>query len=629
MSMKSAFRSLWGIPVVVSLLLAACTASPTAAPPAPTVNPPTVPPPPPPLEPADWIFIHGTILTLEPDQPRAEALAVRGGKIQALGSRAEMLSFQGPDTRVVDLQGRTLMPGFVDSHSHVFNDYFGPAAYGRDLTMAERQAIALQNGITTLGDLWVPPALLDELKAFEASGGLHMRVSAYLGYNDPCAPLRPVPDPGLPDPWWWESIAPTRNPGELLRINGVKVFVDGANCGLSPAFTMPFTPDTPLPLAPTYVTREQLTEIIKRAQAVGHQVAMHAIGDAAIDVALDSLQAALAGAPNTPRHRIEHNAVLRPDQMPRYGKIGVVATIFADYPSCTPFTAAPFESTREMEWAYDELAAANPGLHMAWSSDAPTFDINPLHQLFGFVTRYDVNKDGTLCPPSPWIGDDTFPADQALRMMTVESAYALFRENEVGSLRPGKYADLIVLSDNPLSVDPMTIPQIAVWMTMVGGRIEYCAPGHEAFCPGASEEGSGPTPTAPGATSWSATASASLPDMPPALAIDGNPDTWWSAGTGAPQWIEIDLGRETDIRQIRLTPSQYPNGQTVHRVLGRGESGSLVLLHTFDGPTADLQALSYAPPEPWRGLRYIRIETRESPSWVAWREIAIDKAPGP
>ncbi len=102
-------------------------------------------------------------------------------------------------------------------------------------------------------------------------------------------------------------------------------------------------------------------------------------------------------------------------------------------------------------------------------------------------------------------------------------------------------------------------------------------------------------------------ASASLPEMPPALAIVGNPETWWSAGTGAPQWIEIDLGRETDIRQIRLTPSQYPNGQTVHSVLGRGESGSLVLLHAFDGPTADLQAPSYAPSEPWRGLRYIRI----------------------
>ncbi len=68
-------------------------------------------------------------------------------------------------------------------------------------------------------------------------------------------------------------------------------------------------------------------------------------------------------------------------------------------------------------------------------------------------------------------------------MMTINAAYALFRDEEVGSLVPGKFADLILLSGNPLAVDPEAIPQMEVWLTMVGGRVEFCAPDHESFCP--------------------------------------------------------------------------------------------------------------------------------------------------
>ena len=68
-------------------------------------------------------------------------------------------------------------------------------------------------------------------------------------------------------------------------------------------------------------------------------------------------------------------------------------------------------------------------------------------------------------------------------MMTIHAAYALFRDDEVGSLEPGKYADLIVLSDNPLAAAPEEIPGMAVWMTMVGGRTAHCAAGQEALCP--------------------------------------------------------------------------------------------------------------------------------------------------
>jgi hypothetical protein len=115
-------------------------------------------------------------------------------------------------------------------------------------------------------------------------------------------------------------------------------------------------------------------------------------------------------------------------------------------------------------------------------------------------------------------------------------------------------------------------------------------------------------------------------------AVDGDTGTHWSAGGGPPQWIEIDLGVAHDIAEIRLTPSQYPAGRTVHRVLGKGPGtgGDFVALHTFDGPTEDGQRLVFTPDAPWQGIQVIRVATDISPSWVAWREIElIDAGTGP
>lgn len=106
-------------------------------------------------------------------------------------------------------------------------------------------------------------------------------------------------------------------------------------------------------------------------------------------------------------------------------------------------------------------------------------------------------------------------------------------------------------------------------------------------------------------------------------AVDGDPGTVWNAGDGPTQWIEIDLGAASDIREIRLLTNQYPDGRTVHRVLGKAPGGSFATLYTFDGQTRDSQLLSYAPPQPWQGIQVIRIETTASPSWVSWREIEI------
>ncbi len=124
------------------------------------------------------------------------------------------------------------------------------------------------------------------------------------------------------------------------------------------------------------------------------------------------------------------------------------------------------------------------------------------------------------------------------------------------------------------------------------------------------------------ARSATATASRALHDSAPDAALDGLADTLWSSGNDAPQWIEIDLGGERTVETIRLLVSQYPNGPSTHVVSVRGSGGTRVV-STLSGPTADGDWLTVTPPAPLAGVRYVRIETTASTSWVAWREISI------
>lgn len=121
----------------------------------------------------------------------------------------------------------------------------------------------------------------------------------------------------------------------------------------------------------------------------------------------------------------------------------------------------------------------------------------------------------------------------------------------------------------------------------------------------------------------SAKASLSLRDQQPANAIDGSLETQWGAGSGAPQWIEINLGKPSTITGIHLIVAQYPNGNTTHQVWVRGINNNLKLIHEFKGNTVDNQTLEYTFGAPLTDIQYIRILTTQSPSWVSWKEIEV------
>ncbi|HSA62523.1 MAG TPA: nucleoside hydrolase [Nitrospiraceae bacterium] len=173
----------------------------------------------------------------------------------------------------------------------------------------------------------------------------------------------------------------------------------------------------------------------------------------------------------------------------------------------------------------------------------------------------------------------------------------------------------------------------AVWALSLAILLGGCnAPANTQSIPTAVAPTGRPLPTTPAgfeaglnnlALRKQAIASASLPDQPPSAAVDGDLDTFWSAGTDAPQWIEVDMGSAYDLERLVMVPSQYPNGPTVHHVWGRGTSGDYKLLQEFRGSTADGVAMEASAGPAWPAVRYLKIETSDSPSWVAWREIEV------
>jgi predicted amidohydrolase YtcJ len=422
---------------------------------------------------ADLIIYGGPILTMDPVHPRAEAIAIAHDWIVAVGSREEIVRLASPSATVIDLGGATLMPGFVDAHSH----FFGRAdKAGTD--PAGVSEYILSQGITTTAELYVDESLLAELQRLNSSRRLSVRVSAYLAANDACGQ-------SLGD--WWREYAPTRQPAQMLRIGGVKVYTDGGACN-TPAASFEYL--NGLGHGDLYFTAAQLTELLRSIDATGHQAAMHALGDRAVQTVLDAMEQVIGTSGNPRRHRIEHAAATRPDLRARPGQIGAVVTIFGPYQTCflTGKTGAfnfrtPAEYL-EWEWPWRILLDASPGAHFAWHADFPVFqDGDPIHSLYGFVTRAQIAPDGSVCEPTPAMASGAISVDEALSLMTTGSAYALFRENELGRVAPGLLADFVILSGDPTGVQPAALKDLQVWMTMVGGQVAWCRSGREVICP--------------------------------------------------------------------------------------------------------------------------------------------------
>jgi hypothetical protein len=418
-----------------------------------------------------FIFYNGTILTMDPDQPIAQAIFIQNESIFALGTQEEILAMAGEDTTLIDLDERTLMPGFVDGHAHSFNNIW------RD-DFEAGQKFLLAQGITATAEMFVEEPLIQDFQAFDEANQLRMRVSLYPVRVDNCGEDR--------GEWYWPDYPVSIEDGAMLQIPGIKIFSDGGSCN-RPARSFEY-PDGSL--GDLYHDAETLAGIIQQAQQRGYQVAIHGLGDRAINVNLDAVEMALNGGPNILHHRLEHNTLLSDDMFSRYSEVDPVTMIFGFFPTCFftddtgEFQYGTPPEYEQMEWAWRSLIDANPGLHIAWHSDSPWVgQPEPMKHIYGFLTRRDIREDGTVCNPPAWATDDLLTIEEVLPMMTIESAYAIRRDYEIGSLEADKLADLIILSANPLEVETDAILDIRVLMTMVGGKVQHCLTGNSELCP--------------------------------------------------------------------------------------------------------------------------------------------------
>ncbi len=424
---------------------------------------------------ADLILYDGVVLTMDPARPLAQAIAIRGEHIVAVGSNRAVLRGRERATRVVDLHGRTVLPGFNDSHAH----WIGDRSIAGIETPHEAISRALEGGWTSISELFVDQGRLDELVALDASGDLRLRVNAYLPVNFHDDKF------GL----WFGSYTPRQEFSSKLRIAGAKLFVDRAD----PKQMLLSAPHSDQPgfYGHASWTQQELTDVVTELDDLGWQVAIHTAGDGAQDLVLNAFETALAGRSNARlRHRVEHAMVLRDDQIRRIARLGLIASFQLTFFN-SDWLADSFWSGYEpalgplrIGWAGRSRDLLNAGVRSIGGTDTPWYGeegaaASALEAVELAVTR--VGPAGI--PPRPWMLSQRISVLQALRLLTSNAAYGTFDEDVKGTLTPGTYADLVVLARNPLVVPREAIGDIDILVTMVGGSAEYCAASAAALCP--------------------------------------------------------------------------------------------------------------------------------------------------
>jgi len=285
------------------------------------------------------------------------------------------------------------------------------------------------------------------------AGRSTLRVCKQLPAEDLAAIIGAGLRSGFGDPW--------------LRIGGVKIFADGA-LGPRTAWMIEPYEGEPDNFGIALYSAEALAALVHQAQANGLSVTVHAIGDRANRTILDILeaQAGEARPAHRPlRHRIEHAQVLHPTDIPRFGKLGLIASV------------QPIHATQDMHmvdrywgargrYAYAFRSLRDGGARLALGSDSPVETFDPLIGLHAAVTRQ--RRDGT--PAEGWYPEQRLTIEEAIHGFTLGAAYAGYAEHELGSIEPGKLADLTVLSDDLTRIPPEAIPEVRVLRVMVDGE---------------------------------------------------------------------------------------------------------------------------------------------------------------
>jgi predicted amidohydrolase YtcJ len=326
-----------------------------------------------------------------------------------------------------------------------------PTAAHRERRIRAAARRAVEVGLTGVHEMGIDDATAAVYRALAERGELPLRVHAFLaGDAGDVARLRRNPEPAV----------------GRFQLRGVKLYADGALGSRGARLAADYDDDRGnrgLWVSPP----EQLAFAVEVATSTGWQVAVHAIGDAAIGSAIDAFLAAQRKYPGEHRPRIEHLQVLAPADLPRLVESRAIASM------------QPTHATSDMPWAEQRVGAErikgayawrtvlDGGVPLAAGSDFPVEEVSPLHGIYAAVTR----QDGSGAPAGGWYPAQRMTLDEALTAFTYGAAYAGFAEDTRGRLAPGRLADLTVL-DGVLAADRSLLER-KVALTIVGGEIVH------------------------------------------------------------------------------------------------------------------------------------------------------------
>lgn len=440
----------------------------------------------------DYIFTNSNIISIDDSNPISEAIAISNGNIVAIGNASDILdNYETENNTCYDMEGRTIMPGIIDGHSHYMASLFW---IGERYTIYEAQNIALANGYTTLNEKSIDIGEFEWLQSAEQNGTLRLRVNAFLIYNFAWLENNETVLVGA----WEPDIVPVLDHDRKFRVPGFKIYLDGAsgNRGL-PAMSDPYTQEMIdlwgiiNPYGDLYFNQSELNSVVDSIHDRGFSVAVHAMGDRATETILNAIEYALNGTDNDDaRHQIEHNSFIREDQIAKALSLNTIHSVRGYFPTYWQQEYEDLYGAVWMERTVNRYSLPGEGLHSYLETDfgflhgydeddwSRSSNIRPFLHLWGLVTRKAIDENGTIHDPDPWVAEHAISVEQALRMMTIEGAYAAKQEDYIGSLEVGKYADLIVITDDPLTTNPDNIKDIEVLLTMVDGKIEFLWSSH-------------------------------------------------------------------------------------------------------------------------------------------------------
>ena len=306
-------------------------------------------------------------------------------------------------------------------------------------------------GLTTVHDAG---ASADRLRAYEdARANGELRHRAYLMIRGPFQQLRQAGVyTGFGDEW--------------IRIGGVKYGADGSASERTMRMSTPYVDTTDYGILT--MTQQEIQERVEEAHRANWQVGIHANGDVTIDMVLNAYERVLKQWPHPDRrHRIEHCTLVNPSLLGRIKATGTIPTPFWTYVYYHGEKWGAYGDDK-MRWMFAHRSFLDTGIAVPGASDYGPGPFEPLMAIQSMVTRRDYRG-------REWGPNQKVTVDDALRIATINGARASYEEAVKGSITPGKYADFVMLAKDPHDVDPLTIKDIQVVRTVVGGRIVHGA----------------------------------------------------------------------------------------------------------------------------------------------------------